>query len=328
MINVGLIGIGYWGKNLLRKLLENNSVNISVLCDSNEKQLIEIAKNFRLYGKSILISCYRDIKFSEVDAVVIATPAFTHHEIAEHFLKMRKHCLVEKPLTMGVDGARNLCTISNKNKVKLMVSHTFLYNPAVRKLKELVDKEKIQYIYFQRLNLGRVQTDINAMWSLAPHDISISNYLMGETTDKVSAYGYSFTNKNIDDVVFLNLEYNNNRYTHIHVSWIDPSKTRKCTVITDKHMYIYDDTDNEAPIKIYDKGIDANYLPDNPEKAYGIKLRSGDINIPKISNKEPLKEEIDHFINCIINDEEPLTNGANGWEVVGILEKAQEQLLP
>lgn len=334
-VNVGLIGCGYWGKNLLRNLLENECVEVSLLCDFNEKSLIEIAKKNRLYGKVVLSTDYRSIKHSDVDAFVVATPAVTHFDVAFHLLSMGKHCLIEKPLAMNVSEALELNAIVDSycdkqyigdNKpisIKLMVGHTFLYNSAVHKAKEIISDEnyfgKTIYAYFQRLNLGQVKQDINVAWNLLPHDISIANYLFDSIPEKINATGLKHTEQ--FDTVFVTLYYPKNILVHMHASWIDPSKVRKFVVVGTKKMLICDDTDNEYPIKIYDKGIEKDYLEGDENRVYNVKLHSGDIFCPKVAIKEPLKEEINHFINCILNNKEPLTNGIRGLETVEILEK-------
>jgi len=341
-LRVGLVGIGMWGPNILRNLLENENVEVTLLCDSNEKRLVEIAKKFRLYGKSILAQNVKDVKSSDCDAIFISTPAKTHYEIARHFLNMGKHTFVEKPLAMNVSDALELCTIADlekdgqyvgygnerKDTLKLLTGHVFLYSESVKKIKELIKDDKILYMYFTWTNLGRIQEDINSMWSLAPHSISIANYLMDGTPvkDGIQATGCSFVTKGIEDVVFMNLTYEGDRMAHIHASWLDPLKTRSCVIVCQKKMIVWSDTDNEAPIKVYDKGAEKDYLAGDERLIYTTKLRSGDIYIPKIQIKEPLREEINHFISAIINDTEVFTNGLQGLQVVEILEQAQKSL--
>jgi predicted dehydrogenase len=338
MIRCSVIGAaGYWSNNIIRCLLENNDVEISVLCDLNEKRLFEVAKKFRLYGKSILSTEYQDIKSSEVDAVFVCTPAKSHFEIAKHFLNMGKHTFVEKPLTMNVVDALELNAIvdsySNKqyignNKpisIKMMAGHVFLYSESVKKINDLIKDDKIIYITSRRLNLGRIQSDINAMWSLMPHDLSIINHLMDSMPDKIEATGHCYISKDIEDVVFVNLIYPNNRFANVQVSWLNPLKTREMTIVCEKKMIVYDDCDNDTPIKVYDKGVD--YIPPENERAYSVKLRSGDIWCPKIKAIEPLKTEIDVFIDWILNDKEPpISAGTNGLEIVEVLDKAQKSL--
>lgn len=344
MLKVGLIGAGgYWAPNLLRNLLENDNVEVSVLCDVNEKRLIEVAKKYRLYGKTMLLTDYNSLKHSDADAYIIATPASTHFEVAFKLLSMGKHCLVEKPLAMStvdammlnqvVDSYSDKQYIGNNKpiNVKLMVGHTFCYNKAVIKAKEIISDEnyfgKTIYGYFQRLNLGQVKQDISVAWNLLPHDISIANYLfdsMPENKEDISATGLKHTEQ--FDTVFVTIYYPKNILVHMHASWIDPSKVRKFVIVGTKKMLICDDMDNECPIKIYDKGIDKEYLEGDNRLVYNVKLHSGDIFCPKVTIKEPLKEEINHFIDCILNDKKPITDGINGLEVVEILEKIQKSL--
>jgi predicted dehydrogenase len=341
MLKIGLVGCGYWANNILRSLLENENIEVSVLCDSNEKRLTEMAKKFRLYGKVILSTDYQDIKFNEIDAVFVCTPIKSHFEIARHFLNMGKHTFVEKPLTMNVSDALELNAIVDcyrdkqyigNNKpinIKLMVGHTFRYNQSVIKTKEIISDEnyfgKTIYAYFQRLNLGQVKQDISVAWNLLPHDISIACYLFDSMPEKISATGLKYTEQ--FDTVFATLYYPKNILVHMHASWIDPSKIRKFVIVGEKKMLICDDCDTESPIKIYDKGVAKNYLEGDERLVYSVKLHSGDIFCPKVAIKEPLKEEINHFIDCVLNDKEPLTNGIRGLEIVEILEQIDKSLM-
>jgi len=324
MLRIGLIGCGYWGPNILRSLLENENVEISVLCDSNEKRLIEITKKFRLYEKVILSTDYRSLKHSDADAYIIATPASTHFEIAFKLMAMGKHCLVEKPLAMNEADALMLVDSAGVYRTKLATGHVFLFNSYIQKIKELIKEDKILYISSRRLNLGRVQNDINAMWSLAPHDISICNFLMDNMPERngFTVFGGCFVQEGIEDTVFLTLKYPGNRFANIHVSWINPVKTRDLTVVTDKKMIYFDDVTSE--LRVYDNGVD--YIPPDGEKAYGIRLRTGDIQIPKVKNTEPLKEELNAFISWINGGTEPINSYYNGSDVVEVLNKAQKTL--
>lgn len=332
MINVTQIGIGYWGSNILRNLLEIEDVNVWCLCDLNFKKVNDAtikhklcsSKNFR--GICSVFPIGETLE--KTDCFVISTGANTHYELALKAIEARKHVFVEKPLTLSSIHARHLIEKAKENNVKIMVGHTFLFNSSIRKLKEITSNKnyfgEIIYAYFQRLSLGQVKEDISAAWNLMPHDISIANYLFDGKPKKISASGLRYLNKNIDDVAFVNLEYENNKMAHIHVSWLDPSKTRKVVVVGEKKMAIADDMNNEGKLWLYDKGAD--FIPRDDGQTHGIKLRSGDIIIPQISTKEPLKEELQHFIDCVKNNKEPFTNGQNGLDVVESLEEIQHQL--
>ncbi len=324
MLKVGLVGLGYWGPNVLRNLLENENVEVSVLCDVNEKRLIEIAKKYRLYGKALLSTDYNSLKHSDADAYIIATPASTHFEVAFKLLSMGKHCLVEKPLAMNAADAMMLVDAAAYNEAKLATGHVFLFNSYILKIKELIKDDKILYISSRRLNLGRIQNDINCMWSLSPHDISICNFLMGDMPkrDGFTVASSCFIQENIEDVVFLTLKYPENRTANIHVSWIDPVKTRDLTIVTDKKMIYFDDVTSE--LRVYDNGFD--YIPPEGEKAYGVRLRAGGVQIPKVKNTEPLREEINAFVSWILGGPEPINSYYNGNDVVEVLDRAHKIL--
>jgi predicted dehydrogenase len=239
-----------------------------------------------------------------------------------------KHLLVEKPLAMSSQECDELIALAAQQKRVLMVGHTFLHNPAVKKLKELTAQDhlgRLLYLYCHRVNLGRVQTDINALWSIAPHDISIALYLTGQMPVEVCARGASYLTHEIEDVVFLTLVFPEGILAHIHVSWIDPSKVRRVTVVGSKRMAVFDDLADEGKVKVYDKGVVKS--PNGP--LYGefhYRLHSGDIHIPKVPMEEPLAVECAHFIECIREQKQPLSNGENGLQVVRVLEAAQQSL--
>lgn len=323
-IKTGIIGLGYWGPNILRVLLENENVEVAAICDKNEQRLLEISKKFKLYGKVILSTNIESLKYSDIDAFIISTPANTHYEIALKLLSDGKHCFVEKPLAMSTQDALSLNKIAKHNKAKLATGHVFLFNPYILKIKELIKDDKILYINTRRLNFGRIQSDINVVWSLAPHDISICNFLMNSMPIDYdfNISGGCFIQENVEDVAFMTIKYPYNRIANIHVSWIDPVKTRDIIVVTDKKMIYFDDVISE--LRIYENKLE--YLPQENEKAYGIRLRTGDIIIPKVKNTEPLKEEINSFISWILGGKEPINSYLNGCDVVEILDKANRIL--
>jgi len=262
-----------------------------------------------------------------VDAVVIATPAATHFDLAISALKSGKHVLVEKPMARTVEEVEKIGALAKKNDLTAMVGHTFLYNSAVRYLKQLIDSGElgeIRYIYSQRLNLGRIRSDVDALWNFAPHDVSIVQYLLGDPSPiSIVRHGMDYVQPGIDDVVFLNVVYPGKVMAHIHVSWLDPHKVRRTIVVGSKKMVVYDDID-ENKIAIYDKGIDRmavlgeNMDFDNPD-FLKFNHRSGDVLLPKIRFEEPLKLEIAHFLDCIQNGVECLTGTEHAKKVVEIL---------
>jgi len=326
MVKVAVIGCGYWGPNIIRNICEVDDCQLFACCDINEKRLFSIKKRYPSVNLSL---DYRELlKNPEVDAVVIVTPAETHFKIAKEAFLHGKHVLVEKPITFDVKEAEELITISQKAKKILMVGHTFEYNPAVIKAKEYIsngDLGQLYYITSRRLNLGIIRDNINAMWSLAPHDISILNYLLDGMPDYLKAVGTSFLQKDIEDVVFMYLYYPNNITAHVQVSWLDPHKVREMVIVGSKKMVVYDDIDNEGKIKIYDKGVD-KLANDNVFGESQMKLRAGNLVVPKIELYEPLHKECQHFIECIINNKHPRTDGENGLRVVKVIDAAFRSL--
>jgi len=326
MVKIAVIGCGYWGPNLIRNFSEIEGCQLAACCDLNKNRLDAIKGRYPL---TELALDYRAVLSNpECDAVAIATAPETHFKIAQEAFLQRKHVLIEKPITFNVKEAQELIAISENAGRILMVGHTFEYNPAVIKAKEYInngDLGQIYYITSRRLNLGIIRENINAMWSLAPHDISILNYLFGCLPESVRASGATLLRHGIEDIVFLYLEYPGNIIAHIQVSWLDPHKIREMVIVGSKKMVVYDDIDNEGKIKIYDKGVD-RLADHNVFGEYQLKLRAGSLVIPKIELSEPLREECRHFIECILKNRPPKTDGKNGLGVVKVLEAAQKSL--
>lgn len=320
---IGLIGYGYWGPNLARNFHALANAHLVAVADADAKRLDEPARLYhaRTYND------YRELLADPtLDAVAISTPARTHFDIARDTLNQDKHVLVEKPLAMSSSEARELIALAERKQRALMVGHTFEHNPAVWKIRELVESRAIgdvYYIYANRVNLGRVQRDINALWSIAPHDISILLYVLGAMPLEVSARGATYISADVEDVVFITLTFPNKILAHVHASWLDPSKTRQMTVVGSEKMIVYDDVDAEAKLRIYDKGV---YKHGSQYGEYQLKVHSGDIFIPKIDLSEPLRNECAHFIECIRDGKRPRTDGENGLRVIRVLEAAQESL--
>ena len=320
---IGLIGYGYWGPNLARNFHALANAHLVAVADADAKRLDEPA---RLYHARTY-SDYRELLADPtLDAVAISTPARTHFDIARDALNQDKHVLVEKPLAMSSSEARELIALAERKQRVLMVGHTFEHNPAVWKIRELVESRAIgdvYYIYANRVNLGRVQRDINALWSIAPHDISILLYVLGAMPLEVSARGATYISADVEDVVFITLTFPNKILAHVHASWLDPSKTRQMTVVGSEKMIVYDDVDAEAKLRIYDKGV---YKHGSQYGEYQLKVHSGDIFIPKIDLSEPLRNECAHFVECVRENKRPRTDGENGLRVIRVLEAAQESL--
>jgi len=325
MLNIAQIGVGYWGPNLLRNLVANKRCHVIKVADlSSERR--DYVKG--LYPAiEVTDDSDKVIGDKNSDAVVIATPVATHFDLAMKTLEAGKHVLVEKPLARSVEEVEQIGSVANKRSRLAMVGHTFLYNAAVRYVKEMIDSGalgEIRYIYSQRLNLGRIRSDVDALWNFGPHDISIIQYWLGDPKPlSIVKRGVDFIQDGVDDVVFLNIMYPNKIMANIHVSWLDPSKVRRMVVVGNEKMVVYDDT-SENKIAVYDKGIDRmavlgeNMDYDN-QHFKTFNHRSGDVLLPKIDFQEPLKVEVGHFIDCIQNGTECITGIDHAKKVVGIL---------
>jgi predicted dehydrogenase len=332
MITVAQIGCGYWGPNLLRNFSANPNCRVKWLADQSEQRQAYVREN---YPQTQTTSQAEDlINDPEVDAIVVATPASTHFELAKSCLKAGKHVLVEKPLAMFTKEADELVSLATSAQKILMVGHSFLYNAAVNYAKKLVDDGELgdtYYMYSQRLNLGQVRSDVNAWWNLAPHDVSILLYLMnGEMPVAVTAHGIDYIQPGIEDVVFATMTWKNGVTAHIHVSWLDPGKIRRMTLVGSRKMVVYDDVSDDK-IKVFDKGVDR--IPKIGEQMdydnfnnYQIMHRTGDIFIPKINFQEPLKLEVAHFLDCITTGETPITGPKHARDVVAVMEMVQKAL--
>ena len=328
MVHIAQIGVGYWGPNLLRNLVANKRCTVPMVVDISQERR-EYVKN--MYSSISVTDDVDEIfRRPEIDAVVIATPVATHFDLAIKAIESGKHILVEKPLARSVAEVKQIGRLANGGKVVVMVGHTFLFNSAVTYVKKLIDSGElgeIRYIYSQRLNLGRIRSDVDALWNFAPHDISIIQYWLGDPEPlSVVRRGVDYVQRNIDDVVFLNIMYPNKIMANIHVSWLDPHRVRSMVIVGSKKMVVYDDT-VENKIAIYDKGIDRRaVLGENMDfdnqQFQSFNHRSGDVLLPKINFLEPLKVEIDHFIDCVQNGTKCITGIEHAKKVVEILERA------
>jgi predicted dehydrogenase len=326
MVNIGVIGYGYWGPNLVRNFNQIKASNLTVCCELAEEKIAQIKQ---LYPKVKVTSDYdRVIKNPDIEAIVIASTADTHYELAKKALEANKHVFVEKPLALNTYEAKELVELAKKSKRILMVGHLLKYHPAINYIKNYIESGglgKIQYLYSQRLNLGKLRKDENALWSLAPHDISVILYLLGDKEPiEVTARGESYIQPGIEDVVFCSLHFQDRVMAHIHISWLDPHKIRKLTIVGSKKMAVFDDMESSEKVRIFDKGVETN----EDYRSYGedLTLRFGDIVIPSIKMEEPLRIECEHFISCILNGQKPLSDGEDGLRVVKVLEAAQKSL--
>jgi predicted dehydrogenase len=324
-IRLAQIGIGSWGKNLLRNFMALPECELVVACDTNQKVCELLSQDPKI--SEVTDNWEAVLRRENIDAVVVATPPSTHAEIAIKALESGKDVFVEKPIALKLEDAYKMVEIAEKHKRILMVGHILEYHPAVVKLKEYIkagELGRIYYLYAARLNLGVVRSVENAMWSLAPHDISIFLYLLESEPVKVSATGASYLQKGIEDISFVSLFFPDGCVGHIHSSWLDPHKMRKITVVGSKKMATFDDVNPTEKLWLYDKGADTQ-LDYNTYAEY-ISLRTGDILIPKLKMKEPLAIECEEFIKAIKTRVPPLTDGHDGIRVLRVLEAADRSM--
>lgn len=325
MLNVAVVGTGEWGKNLVRNFHEIREASLKICCDLNKNRLMMMKEKFPYV--EVTTDYSKVLEDKNVGAVVIATPTPTHFDLTKMALKAGKHVLVEKPLTLDYERAQELVDLARRCGRVIMVGHLLEYHPAVTEMKKRVSRNelgKLWYIYSERLNLGKVRTMENALWCLAPHDISVILYLLHHTPIEVSVQGESFLQKEkgVEDVVFINIRFEDGVLAHIHVSWLDPHKVRKMTLVGSKRMMVFDDMESRDKLKIFDKGVVKNSLDDRVE----FNIRYGDVYIPRIEWAEPLRLECLHFIECVEENKIPRSDGEDGLRVVKVLEAAQESL--
>jgi predicted dehydrogenase len=318
------VGAGRWGRNLVRVFDNLPEVDLAAVCDASH----DIRQGLvRQYPDAKVVADYGEVLANEqIQAVVLAVPAIDHFDTARQALEAGKHVYVEKPISLSYDHARQLTELAESRGLVLMVGHLMEYHPALRLLKQLVDAGElgeILYLYSERVNLGVVRQDENALWSLAPHDISMILRLVDEEPESVSARGASYLQEGIEDVVFANLRFADGKMAQIQVSWLDPHKVRKLTVVGTKKMAVFDDMESAEKVRIYDKAAERQGY-----ESYGesITLRFGDIVIPHVNPAEPLKLECEHFVDCVRSGDTPVSDGRDGMRVVRVLEAAQRSL--
>ena len=325
MVKIGLIGFGYWGPNLVRNFSSQKDGKVIVLAEARVERHVQIAK---IYPDILICTNSSDlINNVEIDAVVIATPVFSHYSLAKEALLAGKHVLLEKPMTSSVDESKELIDIAKSKNLVLMVDHTFLYTGAVQKMKELIDQKqlgKLHYFDSTRINLGLFQPDVNVLWDLAPHDISILNYLVNNKPYSVNATGVSHTNNGIENVAYMTINYEDDFIAHFNCSWTSPVKVRSTLIGGDDKMLVYNDLEPSEKIRIYDTGY--NHISDEEKNRIMVDYRTGDVFIPKLSTQEALFGVAFDFIDSIINSKEPLANAELGLEVVKVLEASQKSI--
>jgi predicted dehydrogenase len=321
-LRIGVAGLGYWGPNLARNFASLPGCELSWLCDGSESARARLAPMFPQAQMTPDLS--RLLDDPQLDAIVLATPVATHAELAVRVLEAGKHCFVEKPLAQSVAAAERAVAAARRSGRALMVGHLLEYHPGVRKLKELAEAGElgqIYYIYGNRLNLGKLRADENALWSLGAHDVSVVLHLAGEEPGEVVAYGESYVRPGVEDVVFCFLRFPSGLTAHLHLSWLDPHKERRFTIVGSRRMATFDDMALEGKVTVYDKGFDED------THGYGEYItRSGDIYSPRIPNVEPLRIECEHFVSAIRAGETPRSDGESGLRVVRVLERLQGAL--
>ncbi len=325
MVKMGLIGCGAWGRNLLRNFSGLSGCMLLSCCDEDPKQIERVCS---VYPKVKFTQNQREIiEDPNLDAVVISTPPASHFKLAKEAILADKDVFVEKPLVLEVKQGEELVSLAERRKRILMVGHIMEYHAATLKLKEYIDEGelgKIYYLYSTRVNLGKVRDIENALWSFAPHDISMILFLLEKDPISVTATGECYLQKGIEDVAFMTMHFPDGVMAHIHVSWLDPHKNRKLTVVGNKKMAVFDDTRSGEKIWIYDKGVETK----TDYNTYGeyLSLRFGDILIPRIESTEPLKAECQHFIECVKDRKTPRSDGQDGLRVLRVLDAAQRSL--
>jgi predicted dehydrogenase len=323
-VTVGVVGLGYWGPNLARNFASLPGADLRYVCDGDAEQLERAAARFP--GVRTTSDVDELLADPELDAVAIATPVPTHAALATRALAAGKHAFVEKPLAQSVEDAERVVEAARVAGRIMMVGHLLEYHPGVERLKGLVDSGelgKVHYIYGNRLNLGKLRADENALWSLGAHDVSVVLLLAGEEPVECQAHGESYMREGVEDVVFCYLRFPSGLAAHLHLSWLDPHKERRFTVVGSKRMATFDDMAIEGKLTVYDKGFEQDY------RNYGEYIaRSGDVWSPVVPNDEPLQLECRHFVECVRDGETPRSDGQSGLRVVRVLEELQSSLCP
>lgn len=326
MIQVAVIGYGYWGPNLARVWTQSKIARLKYVCDLKKNRLAVAQLNC---PGAIMTTDYMEVlKDPEVDAVNIATNIPTHYEIAKNAILHGKHILVEKPLTPSSTEVLELIELAEKKNRVIMVGHTFLYSPATLKIKEYISDGSvgnIDFIQLSRINLGKVKHDYNVIWDLAPHDFSILEFWLEKMPEWVQVVGKSAVYQNVCDVAFISMQYPGDILVNIHLSWLSPVKLRQTYIVGDKKMITFDDTHPSEKVKLYDMGVDLINEP-NSFGEFQLTYRSGDIHVPRVENSEPLVNESEHFIECIEKNISPRTNSRHALNIILMIEAAQKSL--
>jgi predicted dehydrogenase len=324
MIKFGVIGYGYWGPNIVRNLRGLDTATVVSICD---KSTAALRRARQAHPDIHVTSDFNEVlSSSDIDAVAVITPVWTHFELAKKALQNGKHVFVEKPFTSTSAQAEELIELAERNNLQIMVDHTFLFTGAVKKIHQLIDDSTLGKLYYYdstRVNLGLFQHDVNVLWDLAPHDLAIVDYLIDQRPEAIVATGQAHFN-GLTDVAYLTAYYPDNVIAHLNVNWLSPVKVRTTLIGGEKKMLVWDDLEADEKIKVYDRGVQMN----NREGVYDllVSYRSGDMWSPKIENVEALKAELSYFVGCIMNSERPFNDGLAGLRVVRMLEAAEESL--
>ncbi len=322
-LKVGVIGAGAWGRNHVRTVAGLPEAELAGVCDTDAKTRERLARQY----PGVLVTAEVAALLERVDAVVVASPAATHATIALQCVAAGKPCLVEKPFALNVRAAEAVARASAERRVPVLAGHLLVYHPAVERLRAMLqagELGKVYYLYGLRVNLGQVRQDENALWSFGPHDVSVALFLLGELPVRVAAHGKSYLQPRIEDVVFLTMEFASGVLAHVQLSWLDPHKERKLTVVGAKKMVVFDDMEPREKLRIYDKGVDRP--PEYGSFGESLAIREGDIFIPRIPNLEPLAAELTHFVRVARGEETPRASAEDGVRVVRVLEAASRSL--
>ncbi len=325
-ITVGVIGYGYWGPNLVRNFFAAADCTVKAVADGRPERLAALAKLFpTIQGVKTAEDIIND---KEIDAVIVATPVFTHYALAKKALENGKHVLIEKPMTSTVAEAEDLIELAARKGLTLMADHTFLYTGAVQKMKELIDTDIVgtpRYFDSSRINLGLFQPDVNVLWDLAPHDISILTFLIAEQPVSINATGISHTRNAIENIAYMTVNYGSDFIAHFNCSWTSPVKVRQTLIGGDKKMIVYNDLEPSEKVRVYDTSYQHKTDDDNKTKIM-VDYRTGDVYIPKLSGQEALAGVAKDFVESVIQKKEPVANARLGMQVVKILEASQESI--
>ena len=323
-VRLGVIGYGYWGPNIVRNAGSLDNCDLAAICDQNPAALKRAGKLYP--GVKLTSDAAEVLRSPDIDAIAVVTPVWTHYELAKQALENGKHVFVEKPFTSTSAQAEELIELAQKKNLQIMVDHTFLFTGAVRKIRELVDKGALGSLYYfdsTRVNLGLFQHDVSVVWDLAPHDLSIMDYVLREKAEAVVATGAKHVN-DLADMAFITVYFPGNLIAHINVNWLSPVKVRMTLIGGKDKMLVWNDLEPDEKIKIYDKGVDIT----NGQGVYDllVSYRSGDVWAPKVEQTEALRLELSYFVDCILKNQTPMNDGAAGLRVVRLLEAAEESL--